>query len=310
MQFIQLDEGLAIIDEAFRKARKIVEGYPETKFTTDEYMKFHACVYTLCYKPGDGNKVLLHEKFKGNLEETINSTVLPSLAAKENEALLREFVLMWSNYKLMVKWLCRFFEYLDRYYSSFCSGVSLGETSIDCFRSLVFNVLHGRIQAATMSLINEERYGKQIDPKLLQDVLSIFMEISKNRSLPYYENFVQAMLDESAAFYSHLSSQWVAYDSLTGYIEKVNWCMMQEKEKAGHYLDPTSVIKLLQVLHCQLLDMNALKLVEKLQAQSSSQLDYQEILSKCAGLSLGEESSASTLGEHLSALMAKSAHIH
>lgn len=309
MQSIELDEGLMIVEEAIQKAKKIVEGYPETKFTTEEYTKFHACVYTLCYKPGDGNKALLHERFKQSLEETINSTVLPSLAAKENEFLLRELVLMWSNYKLMARWLCRFFEYLDRYYSNF-GCVSLGETSIDCFRSLVFNVLHSRIQAAAMSLINEERYGKQIDSKLLQDVMSIFLEIGKNRSPSYYENFEQAMLEETAAFYSQLSSQWVLYDSLTDYIQKVNWCIMQEKERTGHYLHPTSVLKLIQVLQCQLLDLNTLKLVEKLQSQNCSQLDYQEILSKCAGLSLGEESSTSTLGEHLSALMAKSAHIH
>lgn len=130
MQFIQLDEGLVIIEEAFQKAKRIVEGYPDTKFTSEEYMKFHAyplspasckpscrhiamcvcvclftghscmhlckgvniiwkwwlnggyffdsffrCVYTLCYKPGDNNKALLHEKFKKSLEETINSTV-------------------------------------------------------------------------------------------------------------------------------------------------------------------------------------------------------------------------------------------
>lgn len=42
MQSIQLDEGLMIIEEAIQKAKKIVEGYPETKFTTEEYTKFHA----------------------------------------------------------------------------------------------------------------------------------------------------------------------------------------------------------------------------------------------------------------------------
>lgn len=69
--------------------------------------------------------------------------------------------------------------------------------------------------------INEERHGKQIDPKLLQDVMSVFMEIGENRSTSYYENFVQAMLEETAAFYSQSSSQWVVYDSLTDYIQKV-----------------------------------------------------------------------------------------
>ncbi|XP_004301772.1 PREDICTED: transcription factor WER-like [Fragaria vesca subsp. vesca] len=39
--------------------------------------------------------------------------------------------------------------------------------------------------------ICEERHGNQIDTKMLQDVMSIFMEIGKNISTPYYENFVQ-----------------------------------------------------------------------------------------------------------------------
>lgn len=42
MQSIELDEGLMIVEEAIQKAKKIVEGYPETKFTTEEYTKFHA----------------------------------------------------------------------------------------------------------------------------------------------------------------------------------------------------------------------------------------------------------------------------
>ncbi|KAM5586477.1 cullin-1-like [Rosa sericea] len=307
---MQVDEGLMIIEEAIQKAKKIVEGFPETKFTTEEYMKYYACVYIMCDKPGAGNEVLLYEKFKKSLEDIISSSVLPSLAAKENELLLRELVQMWSNYKIMARWLCRFFEYMDRYYIPRHCLASLTDTSIDCFCNLVFNGLANRIQAAAMSLINQERYGQLIDAKLLQDVMSIFMEIGQNRSPSYYEIIERAMLGETATFYSQLSLQWLLCDSLSDYIQKVNWCILQEKERAGRYLHPTSVVKLIQVVRFQLLDLNANELLEKQKSENCSQLDYQEILSKSACLNLGEDSSTSTLVENLCSSMAQSAHIH
>ncbi|XP_004300674.1 PREDICTED: cullin-1-like [Fragaria vesca subsp. vesca] len=307
---MKVEEGLMIIDEAIQKVKKIVEGFPETKFTTEEYMKYHACVYIMCDKPLAGNEALLYGKFKKGLEDIIISSVLPSLVAKENEFLLKEFVHMWSNYKIMVRWLCRFFEYLDRYYIPRHGLVSLTEASIDCFCNLVFSGLANRIQLAATSLINQERYGQLIDGKLLQDVMGIFMEIGQNGSPSYYETIERAMLGETANFYSRLSSELLLCDSLTDYIQKVNWCILQEKERADHYLHPTSVVKLLQVVRFQLLDLNANKLLEKQKSENCSQLDYQEILSKCACLNFGEDSSTSTLVESLCSSMAQSAHIH
>lgn len=69
--------------------------------------------------------------------------------------------------------------------------------------------------------INQERHGQLIDAKLLQDVMSIFMEIGQDRSPSYYEIIEQAILEETATFYSRLSSQWLLYNPLTDYIQKV-----------------------------------------------------------------------------------------
>ncbi|KAL6196689.1 hypothetical protein ACLB2K_032303 [Fragaria x ananassa] len=150
------------------------------------------------------------------------------------------------------------------------------------------------------------------------------MEIGQNGSPSYYETIERAMLGETANFYSRLSSELLLYDSLTNYIQKVNWCILQEKERAGRYLDPTSVVnwcilqekeragryldptsvvKLLQVVRFQLLDLNANKSLEKQKSENCSQLDYQEILSKCACLNFGEDSSTSTLVDSLCSSM-------
>ena len=66
------------------------------------------------------------------------SQVLPTLTNKQGANLLREFVVMWSNYKLMARWLCRFFEYLDRFFiPQHIELESLNGISFSCFRDLV-----------------------------------------------------------------------------------------------------------------------------------------------------------------------------
>ena len=40
--------------------------------------------------------------------------VMPALRQHVGEFLLKEFLQRWTNHKIMVRWLSRFFNYLDR----------------------------------------------------------------------------------------------------------------------------------------------------------------------------------------------------
>lgn len=69
--------------------------------------------------------------------------VLPSLREKHDEFMLRELVKRWSNHKVMVRWLSRFFHYLDRYFIARRSLPALNEVGLTCFRNLVsYHQLH------------------------------------------------------------------------------------------------------------------------------------------------------------------------
>lgn len=63
--------------------------------------------------------------------------VLPSLREKHDEFMLRELVKRWANHKIMVRWLSRFFHYLDRYFIARRSLPPLNEVGLACFRDLV-----------------------------------------------------------------------------------------------------------------------------------------------------------------------------
>ncbi|KAF9618915.1 hypothetical protein IFM89_002910 [Coptis chinensis] len=43
----------------------------------------------------------------------MGKTVLPGLGKRHDESLLIELVKSWANYKVVVRWLSRFFNYLD-----------------------------------------------------------------------------------------------------------------------------------------------------------------------------------------------------
>ncbi|XP_039002260.1 cullin-1-like [Hibiscus syriacus] len=313
LKYIPLDEGMMIMDEAIEKAKKILEGNPETKFSGEEYQRFYECVYFMCtYHSSNEKTMQLYEKFRNSLEESIFSKVLPNLINKQGENLLREFVVMWSNYKLMARWLCRFFEYLDRFFiPQHIELESLNGISFSCFREMVFKKLYSRFIEASLTLINQEREGLQIDFVLLRNVLDIFVKISDDRGVNYYEDFEKILLTEISGYYSRVASEWLLHDSSAEYVQKVFWCLNREKQRAHQYLHPDTEAKIVQVVRYHLLDQIANKLMEKKQAENSGLMtDYQEILLKCAGMSLQEGSSSTSPEEWLSKLMASSAHIY
>ncbi|KAH6837951.1 paramyosin [Perilla frutescens var. hirtella] len=71
-----------------------------------------------------------------NYEIAIEVTL--SLREKSDEFLLRELARRWNDHKIMVKWLTRFFNYLDRFYVQRKALPSLHEARISGFHELVY----------------------------------------------------------------------------------------------------------------------------------------------------------------------------
>ncbi|OVA01253.1 Cullin [Macleaya cordata] len=66
--------------------------------------------------------------------------------------MLRELVRRWGNHKVMVRWLSRFFTYLDRYFIARRSLPALLDVGLACFRDLVYNEIKGQVRDAVISL--------------------------------------------------------------------------------------------------------------------------------------------------------------
>ncbi|KAL0435849.1 UNVERIFIED_CONTAM: Cullin-1 [Sesamum radiatum] len=170
-------------------------------------------------KPPHDYSQQLYDKYREAFDDYMNS-VMPSLREKHDEFLLRELVKRWSDHRLMVRWLSRFFHYLDRYFIARRSLPPLKEVGLASFRDV----------------IDQEREGQQIDRALLKNVLDIFVEIGMGQ-MDYYENdFESAMLEDTAAYYSRKASDWIVEDPCPDYMLKAEECLKKEKDRVSHCL--------------------------------------------------------------------------
>ncbi|XP_049411731.1 cullin-1 isoform X14 [Solanum stenotomum] len=261
---IDLEHGWGIIQRGITKLKNILEGLPEPQFNSEDYMMMYSTIYNMCsHNPLHDYSQLLYDKYREAFEEYIITTVLPSLREKHDELMLRELVKRWLNHKVMVKWLSRFFQYLERYLIAKRSLPGLNEVGLTCFRDQVYQELNGKVRDAVISLIDQEREGEQIDRALLKNVLDIYVEIGMGL-MDYYENsFEAAMLKDTMAYYSCKASNWILEDSCPNYMLKAEECLKREKDRVSHYLHSSSETKLLEKVQHELLSVYATQLLEK-----------------------------------------------
>ncbi|KZV24389.1 cullin-1 [Dorcoceras hygrometricum] len=259
---IDLEQGWDTMQKGITKLKNILEGLPEPQFSSEDYMTLYTTIYNMCtQKPPHDYSQPLYEKYKEAFEVYITSTVLPSLREKHDEFMLRELVTRWLNHKVMVRWLSRFFCYLDRYFIARRSLPALKEVGLTCFRDMA--KVNGKVRGAIISLIDQEREGEQIDRALLKNVLDIFVEIGMGQMDEYENDFEEALLNDSAAYYSRKASTWILDDSCPDYMLKAEECLKREKDRVSHYLHSSSETKLLEKVQNELLSVYATQLLEK-----------------------------------------------
>ncbi|XP_059625728.1 cullin-1-like isoform X2 [Cornus florida] len=262
-KIIEFEEGWEFMQKGITKLKNIVEGQ-ESEFSSEEYMKLYENIYNMCTQkhPYDYSQQL-YDKYKEAYEEYINSTVLPSLREKHDEFMLRELVKRWANHKFMVRWLSRFFHYLDRYFIARRSLPALNEVGLNCFRDLVYQEMRGKVRDAVITLIDQEREGELIDRALLKNVLGIFVEIGMGQMDCYENDFEDDMLKDTAAFYSQKASNWIVEDSCPDFMLKAEECLKKERDRVSHYMHSSSEPKLVEKVKNELLVVYTNQLLEK-----------------------------------------------
>lgn len=214
-------------------------------------------------KPPHDYSPQLYERYRQSFNDYITAKVLPALREERDEQMLRALVKRWENHKVMVRWLSRFFNYLDRYYVTRHSLNKLNVVGLVAFRDLVFAELKKPVKDAVLVLVNKEREGESVDRSLLKSVVDIFVEIGMGGLEGYETDFEAFLLEDTAAYYSRKSAAWITDDSCPEYMVKAEEHLKRERERVAHYLHTSSEEKLLAKAEHELLKVHQTQLLEK-----------------------------------------------
>jgi cullin 1 len=214
-------------------------------------------------KPPHDFSQQLYERYREAFNEYIASVVLPALNEKSGEFMLKELVRRWDDHKVMVRWLSRFFNYLDRYYIQRHNLAQLKDVGSLCFRDLVYAKLKTTAKDAVLALVDKERDGEQVDRALIKNALGIFVEMGMGGMEAYETDFEAFLLTDTAKHYKRKASLWIEEDSCPAYLIKAEQCLGREKERVGHYLHASSEAKLLKEVEREVLATYETRLLEK-----------------------------------------------
>ncbi|KAL1543096.1 hypothetical protein AAHA92_20110 [Salvia divinorum] len=228
-------------------------------FTSDEYMRLYTTVYSVASPNNLGPEVdKLYEQYKKTFEDYVSSEVLPSLRGKESNDLLKELLRGWENHRIMLYWLSRFFNYLSRYYISKKGLPSLKETSHLVFYDKVYGEIKEQVIRDVASF--REREGVAA---LAKQVVSIFEEIGGDALKNLESDIEEAMVEDSAEFYSRKALDWMSIMSYDEYMLKVEQCLEMEESRVSEYSKLTDKNRVLEAVQHELLNVHAQKLEAK-----------------------------------------------
>ncbi|CAO2179951.1 unnamed protein product [Urochloa humidicola] len=258
---IELEVGWARMQAGIDRVKRILADEPGVSFNSEQYMSLYTTAYDMCtQKPPHDYSQQMYERYRMALDKYITSDVLPSLREKHGEFLLRELVLRWKNHKVMVKWLGRFFYYLDRYFISRKSLTTLRDVGTESFLTLVFDELKATVTMIVIAMIDQDREGQIIDRPLVKNVLDIYYEIHSDL---YEKDFEDAFVQGTIDYYSKKSQTWIVEDTCPEYMLKAEECLQKEKERVAHYLRSSTELRLMEAAQGELLGRHIDRILKK-----------------------------------------------
>ncbi len=228
------------------------------KFPIDFYL-FIRMVHHLCDE--EQKEENLYKYFNEKLISYITNNIIPKLKSNKGENLLKEFIKQWKNYTVLLHFMKKMFEYLDRYYLKNANMDSLAMQGLILYREKCFMVIKDHISHALIELIQKDRNGEVADWDLLKQAILVLVQLGfinadenkqdndyiwrGDRNLKYYDTyFEKAFILKSKEEYKGKAAGWMASLNCPEYLKVVEENILKEEERADYFLQPETKLKL------------------------------------------------------------------
>lgn len=250
-------DGLALIEE--ERVQPLLKYLKTGVFENKTNMTFMKA-YTVVVQFGDQahHSQMLYEYYKKVIREYCEDSV-SLMQGLVGEDLLKKLANLWEKNTILVYWMQRVFQYLDRFFTKNNNEFpDLFTAAMLSFKEAVYdNVLKDQCIEALICAINKERDGYDID----QDVMRLLVEMLCTVGDPqpsivkqkdngtdrlmwnslmkgvYRQHFEGLFLSRTAQYYKSKVAGWLAEHSCPVFLKEVQKRLDDEDSRLNRYLD-------------------------------------------------------------------------
>ncbi|KAF7991879.1 hypothetical protein HCN44_010680 [Aphidius gifuensis] len=217
--------------------------------------------YTMVlHKYGERLYTGLKEVVTQHLENKVREDVLDSL----HNNFLQTLNQAWNDHTTSMTMIRDILMYMDRVYVQQNSVDNVYNLGLIIFRDQVvrYGCVRDHLRETLLGMVSRERRGEVVDRMAIKNACQMLMRLGINCRLVYEEDFERPFLQQSAEFYRMESQKFLAENSASVYIKKVEARISEESERAKHYLDESTESRIVEVVEEELIKVHMKTIVE------------------------------------------------
>merc|ERR1719402_1536661 len=218
--------------------------------------------YTMVlHKHGDKLYSGLREVVSEHLNDKVQKDVLKVL----NDDFLAVLSQQWKDHQTAMVMIRDILMYMDRVYVQQHNVENVYNLGLTIFRDQVVRCpkIRSHLRELLLDMVARERRGEVVDRGALREACAMLMTLSINDNRRVYiDDFEDPFLEQSREFYKVESENFLAENSASVYIKKVEQRINEEADRAKHYLDPSTEKQIVHVIEEELIQKHLKTIVE------------------------------------------------
>lgn len=217
--------------------------------------------YTMVlHKHGERLYTGLKEVVTNHLELKVREDVLKSL----HNNFLMTLNQAWNDHQTSMVMIRDILMYMDRVYVQQNDVDNVYNLGLIIFRDQVvrYGCIRDHLRETLLDMVMRERRGEKVDRISIKNACQMLMVLGINSRSVYEEDFERPFLQQSAEFYKVESQKFLAENSASVYIKKVEARINEESDRAKHYLDESTEKNIVEVVEQELIKKHMKTIVE------------------------------------------------
>uniref|UniRef100_A0A672PAC7 Cullin-3-like n=1 Tax=Sinocyclocheilus grahami TaxID=75366 RepID=A0A672PAC7_SINGR len=217
--------------------------------------------YTMVlHKHGEKLYTGLREVVTEHLINKVRDDVLNSL----NNNFLQTLNQAWNDHQTAMVMIRDILMYMDRVYVQQNNVENVYNLGLIIFRDQVvrYGCVRDHLKQTLLDMIARERRGEVVDRGAIRNACQMLMILGLEGRSVYEEDFEAPFLEMSAEFFQMESQKFLAENSASVYIKKVEARINEEIERVIHCLDKTTEEPIVKVVERELISKHMKTIVE------------------------------------------------